>query len=288
MVGILIQLIVSGIAMGFIYALVGIEYTLIWNASGVLNFSHDKLITLGAYIFGGTYIIGLGMGYVPGIILSLITVALIGLVIARVIFIPLRNMTMIYTIMATVMLGKIIIEFVRLFWGPVPFSVPGFLIGTVKVGGVVISIANIAIIVVAALCVGALQLFLYKTKPGKAMRCVAQNRNASQLMGIDVKHVMMITVAISMMICCLIGLLVSPLLNISTTMSNMIGLKGFATGVIGGFGYLPGAIIGGLVIGIIENLASMVLPSVYKDIVAFVLLVAFLLIRPKGITGKTR
>ena len=99
MVGILIQLIVSGIAMGFIYALVGIEYTLIWNASGVLNFSHDKLITLGAYIFGGTYIIGLGMGYVPGIILSLITVALIGLVIARVIFIPLRNMTMIYTIM---------------------------------------------------------------------------------------------------------------------------------------------------------------------------------------------
>ncbi|HAP22139.1 MAG TPA: branched-chain amino acid ABC transporter permease [Lachnospiraceae bacterium] len=288
MVGILIQLIVSGIAMGFIYALVGIEYTLIWNASGVLNFSHDKLITLGAYIFGGTYIIGLGMGYVPGIILSLITVALIGLVIARVIFIPLRNMTMIYTIMATVMLGKIIIEFVRLFWGPVPFSVPGFLIGTVKVGGVVISIANIAIIVVAALCVGALQLFLYKTKPGKAMRCVAQNRNASQLMGIDVKHVMMITVAISMMICCLIGLLVSPLLNISTTMSNMIGLKGFAAGVIGGFGYLPGAIIGGLVIGIIENLASMVLPSVYKDIVAFVLLVAFLLIRPKGITGKTR
>ena len=288
MVGILIQLIVSGIAMGFIYALVGIEYTLIWNASGVLNFSHDKLITLGAYIFGGTYIIGLGMGYVPGILLSLITVALIGLVIARVIFIPLRNMTMIYTIMATVMLGKIIIEFIRLFWGPVPFSVPGFLIGTVKIGSVVISIANIAIIIVAALCVGALQLFFCKTKPGKAMRCVAQNRNASQLMGIDVKHVMMITVAISMMICCLIGLLVSPLLNISTTMSNMIGLKGFAAGVIGGFGYLPGAIVGGLVIGIIENLASMVLPSVYKDIVAFVLLVAFLLIRPKGITGKTR
>ena len=288
MVGILIQLIVSGIAMGFIYALVGIEYTLIWNASGVLNFSHDKLITLGAYIFGGTYIIGLGMGYVPGIILSLITVALIGLVIARLIFIPLRNMTMNYTIMANVMLGKIIIEFIRLFWGPVPFSVPGFLVGTVKVGGIVISIANIAIIVVAAVCVGALQLFLYKTKPGKAMRCVAQNRNASQLMGIDVKYVMMITVAISMMICCLIGLLVSPLLNISTTMSNMIGLKGFAAGVIGGFGYLPGAIIGGLVIGIVENLASMVLPSVYKDIVAFVLLVVFLLIRPKGITGKTR
>ena len=288
MFGILIQLIVSGIAMGFIYALVGIEYTLIWNASGVLNFSHDKMITPGAYIFGGTYILGLGMDFIPGILLSLITVALFGIVVARVIFIPLRNMTMIYTIMATVMLGKIIVEAIRLLWGPVPFSVPGFLIGTVKVGDVVISIANIAIIAAAAFCVLALQLFLYKTKPGKAMRCVAQNRKAAQLMGIDVRTVMTVTVMISMMICCLIGLLVSPLLNITTTMSNMIGLKGFAAGVIGGFGYLPGAILGGLCIGIVENIASMVLPSVYKDIVAFVLLVGFLLIRPAGITGKTR
>ena len=288
MFGILIQLIVSGIAMGFIYALVGIEYTLIWNASGVLNFSHDKMITTGAYIFGGTYILGLGMDFIQGILLSLITVALLGIVVARVIFIPLRNMTMIYTIMATVMLGKIIVEAIRLLWGPVPFSVPGFLIGTVKVGDVVISIANIAIIAAAAFCVLALQLFLYKTKPGKAMRCVAQNRKAAQLMGIDVRTVMTVTVMISMMICCLIGLLVSPLLNITTTMSNMIGLKGFAAGVIGGFGYLPGAILGGLCIGIVENIASMVLPSVYKDIVAFVLLVGFLLIRPAGITGKTR
>ena len=288
MFGILIQLIVSGIAMGFIYALVGIEYTLIWNASGVLNFSHDKMITTGAYIFGGTYILGLGMDFIPGILLSLITVALLGIVVARVIFIPLRNMTMIYTIMATVMLGKIIVEAIRLLWGPVPFSVPGFLIGTVKAGDVVISIANIAIIAAAAFCVLALQLFLYKTKPGKAMRCGAQNRKAAQLMGIDVRTVMTVTVMISMMICCLIGLLVSPLLNITTTMSNMIGLKGFAAGVIGGFGYLPGAILGGLCIGIVENIASMVLPSVYKDIVAFVLLVGFLLIRPAGITGKTR
>ena len=161
MFGILIQLIVSGIAMGFIYALVGIEYTLIWNASGVLNFSHDKMITTGAYIFGGTYILGLGMDFIPGILLSLITVALLGIVVARVIFIPLRNMTMIYTIMATVMLGKIIVEAIRLLWGPVPFSVPGFLIGTVKAGDVVISIANIAIIAAAAFCVLALKLFLY-------------------------------------------------------------------------------------------------------------------------------
>ena len=146
MLGIIIQLIVSGIAMGFIYALVGIEYTLIWNASGVLNFSHDKMITLGAYIFGGTFIVGMNLGIVPAILLSLLTVAIVGFVIARVVFIPLRKKSMIFTIMATVMLGKIVIEFIRLFWGPIPFSVPDFLVGTVRIGGVVISIANIAII----------------------------------------------------------------------------------------------------------------------------------------------
>ena len=115
MLGIIIQLIVSGIAMGFIYALVGIEYTLIWNASGVLNFSHDKMITLGAYIFGGTFIVGMNLGIIPGILLSLLTVAIVGFVIARVVFIPLRKKSMIFTIMATVMLGKIVIDFIRLF-----------------------------------------------------------------------------------------------------------------------------------------------------------------------------
>ena len=179
-------------------------------------------------------------------------------------------------------------EGIRLIWGPVPFKVSGFLIGTIKIGGIVISKANIAIIISAAIIVLLLQLFLYKTKIGKAMRCVAQNKKASLLMGIDVEMVMSIAVMISIMICCLIGILVSPLLNISTTMSSMIGLKGFAAGVIGGFGYLPGAIIGGLCIGIIENLASMIFASVYKDVIAFVLLIMFLLIRPKGITGKTR
>ncbi len=285
---IIIQLIVSGIAMGFIYALVGIEYTLIWNASGVLNFSHDKMITLGAYLFGGTFVALFRMNSFLGIILSIIVMALIGFFISKIIFIPLRHMTTIFTIMATIMLGKIIVEAIRLIWGPVPFKVNDFLIGTIKIGKVVISKANIVIIISALFILFFLQYVLYNTKTGKAMRCVAQNRTASLLMGIDVELIMSVTVMISAMICCLIGILVSPLLNISTTMSNMIGLKGFAAGVIGGFGYMPGAILGGLCIGIIENIASLILPSVYKDVVAFAMLILFLLIRPKGITGKVR
>ena len=114
----------------------------------------------------------------------------------------------------------------------------------------------------------------------------AQNRTAASIVGIDVNRNMAITIAISTVICCCIGILVVPLYNVSSTMSNMIGLKGFAAGVLGGFGYMPGCIAGGLVLGIVENIASMILPSVYKDVVAFVLLVAFLLFRPQGLLGK--
>ncbi len=190
--------------------------------------------------------------------------------------------------MATILLGKIAIELCRLIWTPVPFSVPGFLSGTYRLGGFVISKANVAIIVVAMIIVIALQVFLYKTKAGKSMRCVAQNKMAAQIMGIDVKRVISLSVALSMVICGVIGILIVPLQNVATTMSDMIGLKGFAAAVIGGFGFLPGAIVGGLFCGILENICTLFIPAVYKDVISFVLLIGFLLVRPKGLTGRTR
>ena len=150
---IVVQLIISGIAMGFIYALVGIEFTLISNACDVVNFAHDKMITFGAYIFGGTFMVGLQFGFVPAILLSCIAMMLFGFAISRIIFIPLRNIPEIFTIMATILLGKIAIELCRLIWTPVPFSVPGFLSGTYRLGGFVTSKANVAIIVVAMIIV---------------------------------------------------------------------------------------------------------------------------------------
>ena len=248
MIWTIIQLVISGIAMGFVYALIGIEYTLIYNASGVLNFSHDKMVSLGAYIYAGMFVLGLGWNSVVSAIASLLLMAVFGILVAYLIFIPLRKQkSMIFTIMATIMFGKVIMEGACLIWGGNAFT---------------------------------------KTKPGKAMRCVAQNRTAASIVGIDVNRNMAITIAISTVICCCIGILVVPLYNVSSTMSNMIGLKGFAAGVLGGFGYMPGCIAGGLVLGIVENIASMILPSVYKDVVAFVLLVAFLLFRPQGLLGK--
>lgn len=276
MIWTIIQLVISGIAMGFVYALIGIEYTLIYNASGVLNFSHDKMVSLGAYIYAGMFVLGLGWNSVVSAIASLLLMAVFGILVAYLIF----------TIMATIMFGKVIMEGACLIWGGNAFTIPDFMSGTYQIGNAVISKSNLFLIIAAIVIVALLQFYLQKTKPGKAMRCVAQNRTAASIVGIDVNRNMAITIAISTVICCCIGILVVPLYNVSSTMSNMIGLKGFAAGVLGGFGYMPGCIAGGLVLGIVENIASMILPSVYKDVVAFVLLVAFLLFRPQGLLGK--
>ena len=270
---IILQLIVSGLALGFIYALVAIEYTLIFNSTGLLNFSHDKFIMFGAYIFAAQFLLNMGVSPAIGIIATLATMFIFGVLVATGIFNPLRNMASpLFAVIGTVFLGRILTEITRLIWGATPFTVPGFLKGVVRIGNVVITKANITVIIVSAIIVVLLQIFFNKTKTGKAMRCVQQNKTAATLMGINVAKNINFTIALSAVICAAIGIMVIPLFTVDLTIANMIGLKGFAAGVVGGFGYLPGAIVGGIAIGILENLSTLVIPTLYKDCIAFVLL----------------
>ena len=282
----LLQLVVSGAALGFVYALVGIEYSLIWNATGLLNFSHDKLITLGAYLIAGTFCIRMGLPIALSVVLALFIMILVGLLMATFVFNPLRKMETIFTIMGTILLGKIISELIRLNYGAIPFTISGLMVGTFRIGKLAIAKANVYVIGIAVVVVAALEIFLKTTKTGKAMRCVSQNKKAAELMGINVKQNIRITVAISSVICMIIGFMIIPLYNVSLTMASMIGLKGFAAGVVGGFGYLPGCIVGGIVVGLVESMSALVIPSVYKDAVAFLVLIIFLMIKPSGIMGK--
>lgn len=283
------QLIVSGIALGFIYALVSIEYTLIFNSTGLLNFSHDKLIMMGAYVFAGQFVLGMGCSYLVATLATIVTMFLLGVLIAKGIFNPLRNMSSpIFAVIGTVIMGRIFKEIARLVWGATAFNIPGYLKGTYKLGHVVITRANVIIIVVSIIIVAALQVFFYHTKTGKAMRCVQQNKTASTLMGINVASNINFTIALSAVICSCIGMLVVSLFSVSLTMSSMIGLKGFAAGVVGGFGSFPGAIIGGIVIGVVENISTLVIPPLYKDCISFVLMIVFMLVRPQGILGKKK
>ena len=194
----------------------------------------------------------------------------------------------IFAVIGTVIIGRIFKEIARLVWGATAFNIPGYLKGVIRFGDVVVTRANMIIIIVSIIIVAALQIFFYKTRTGKAMRCVQQNKTAATLMGINVTQNINITIALSAVICSIIGMLVISLFSVSLTMSSMIGLKGFAAGVVGGFGSHPGAIIGGIVIGVVENLSTLVIPTLYKDCVSFALLIIFLLVRPQGILGKKR
>lgn len=281
------QLLINGLAMGFVYALVGIEYTLIWNSTGLLNFSHDKFITFSAYIFAGMYVLSLGLPPALAVIATLITIFLFGVVVALGIFNPLAKMTSnLYAIIGTVILGRIISEIIRLTWGPLPFTVDNFLTGTFSIGPLVIGKAYVYIILSAIVIVVGLQILFKATKVGKAIRCVSQNKTAAALMGINVARNTAFTIGLSAVICSVIGILVIPLFSVEMNMANMIGLKGFTSGVVGGFGYLPGAIVGGLLVGIVESVSVTVLPAVYKDCVSFILLIAFLLFKPNGLLGN--
>ena len=281
-----LQLLISGIALGFIYALIGIEYTIVWNATGLLNFSHGKLIVLGAYLVAVTFCLGLGLPMYLAFIAGTLCMIAAGVMLSTFVFNPLKEMPMIYSIMGTILLGNIIVEVLRLVHGASPFSVPGLMQGVVRFNDIALAKANLYIIAIAVVVVTLLTMFMNLTMAGKAMKAVSQNKKAAQLMGINVNRCIQITGAISAVICMIIGFVLIPLYNVSLSMDAMLGLKGFAAGVVGGFGYLPGCIAGGLVVGIIESMSAMVIPSIYKDAVAFIVLIIFLMFRPSGLMGK--
>ena len=282
---IVLQLILAGLAMGFIYALVSIEYTIIWNASGLLNFSHERFILLGAYIFGAQFIVNMNFNSAAAVIAALVCAFLIGMAASYLLMRPFQYLPLVFSVTGTMMLGRIITESVRIIWGNNPIPLANWLQGVFRIGTLVISRTYVAIILTAICLVVALQLFLNRTKLGTAMRCLSQNRNAARLMGIDVDFLAAVTMGVSTMVCAVIGILIIPLFQIRGDMTGMIGLKGFAAGVFGGFGYLPGGILEGVLIGILESLSTLVIPGIYKDIVSFVIMIVFLLIRPSGILG---
>lgn len=279
-----VQALITGFAMGFIYSLVATEYTLIFNAAGLINFAHEAFIVLGAYFFGYTFYGLFGQHVVPAVLCTVAAMAVFGVLVSVIVLNPLRNMPFLtFAMFGTMMLSRIITEIIRIVWGPIPRGVRGFLRGNIKIGSTTLSRAYIYVIVVAILIVTGLQLFFKFTRTGKAMRCVSQNKDAAALMGINVSRNIHFTIALSAMLCAVIGILMIPLFNISLAMSASTALKGFCAGVVGGFGSYPGAIIGGILIGILEQVGITIFPAVYKDVVAFIVMIAFLLVRPGGI-----
>lgn len=279
-----IQLIISGISMGMIYALMAMGLILIVKAVGVLNFAHGQLFMLGAYLsWMLTYQLNLPLWGV--VICSLIVFAICGVAYMFTVYWPLRNSKWKVTVTISTLGASIALkEVVQLIWGTIPLNMDRLVEGTLHIGSAYLSYQHLLIIVIG----GSLMAFVYilfeKTFIGKIMQATAQDRYAAELIGVPTIVAIACTYAVSMSLSGIGGWLAAPLFQVSTTLGSM-AQKAFAGIVLGGFGSVKGAIVGCLLIGLIESL-SLSFTDAYKDAVVFLVLIVVLVIRPTGIFGE--
>ena len=280
-----LQLVFSGLSIGAIYALVALALVIPFKASGVLNFGQGPMVTLGAYI--ALTLSDLGLPYPVMVPLTLVIAALVGVVVERVFIRRLVRAPEFTIVIGTFALGLMVQDAIRLHWQDnnfaleVPFGTDPLLIGGVRLNPVSLSILLVALALVVALA-----LFFGRTRAGKAMRAVSQSQDAARLMGISVERVFCGTWALGTAIAALAGILFAPVTGINPGIGELI-LKAFVAAVIGGFNSLPGAILGGLGLGLIETLSGALVGSTLKNVSAFAVLILMLLVRPHGLFGTT-
>ena len=283
-----IQMLVSGIALGFIYCLIAMEFTIVYNCSGLMNFGHERYIMLSAFVFAGTFVTRFDLNSFWAFICSVPAMALVAVFIAVFVFNRLYSAGGLFIMTATMALSMMVKEAVRIFYGPMPFTLTDFLQGTMRFGKVAIPKVYLYIIAAAIVVLILQYALLIYTRIGKAMRAVAQDKEAAGLMGINVRMILIAAVIMSLLICLVIGMLLIPLYGVSLAMTDVIGTKGFAAAVVGGIGNINGAIYGGLIVGLLEAVYQLFGNPVYKDAVSFMLIMVILMFKPQGLISKKR
>lgn len=271
--------------MGCIYALVGLAFVLIYNASGGLNFSQGEFVMLGAFALFTTT--ALHMPYWLAVVVSVAALGLLGWLFQRVLFYPLKDRSFLYFVIVTIGFSIFARNLALIVWGPNPLKVPPLTpVETVSIGGVVMSPENVAIIIVTAVVLLAQYALFFHTDLGRRLRATAQNSQMAQLLGIYPRRMIGITFAMSGAIAGFAGVLLAPIFLIDTDMGGAVLLKAFIAVVIGGFGSIPGVVVGGICVGLIEILTAVYISSVYKDAICIAILILFLVAFPRGLFGE--
>ena len=281
------QQVVSGTAIGCVYALVALGFVLIYKATEVVNFAQGELMMVGAFL-AYTFIVILGMGFWFGALLALLATALLGGALDRVVMRPMVGQPVFAIIMVTIGIGFMFRSLVSMTpgWGVDTYTIDTPFYGkVVNLGELVLSQDHLAIIVLTMALVAVLFAFFRYTRLGVAMQATSQNQLAAYYMGIPVKNVFSMIWALSAAVAAFAGILLAPIAFVHVNM-GYLGIKAFPAAVLGGFGSIPGAIVGGLIIGIVEALAGFYLPEGFKDVAAYIVLLAVLIVRPQGLFGE--
>jgi len=280
-----LQTVIGGVTFGAVYALVALGFSLVYRTMGLVNFAHGDILMIGAYI-ASTFYVSSQLPFVVATVLAIVCTAVMGLVIERFLR-PLENRDFDLMLIGTIGFGIVLEAIAIMIWGATGRAVPSP-VGNhpLHVFGVVVPAYDIVIIVVAAVATVLLRLFVDHTKRGIAMQAVAMDHEHATAVGIHVGRSNAVAFAIGAGLAALAGSLAGPLLYVSPTLGSSLGIKGFAAAVLGGFGNVKGAIVGGLVFGLINAFAADRFQG-YSEVVTFVLFAVAIVIRPTGIFGES-
>ena len=285
----ILQYLINGISIGAVYAIIALGYTMVYGIAKMLNFAHGDVIMVGAYISFcvTTY---LGLPAVVSVIAAVIVCTLLGITIEGLAYKPLRGTPSLAVLITAIGVSYFLQNAAQLIWGAAPKNFTSLV--TMKPimlfnGGLVITGEAILTVVVSALVMIGLTLFTNKTRTGKAMRAVSEDRDAAQLMGINVNRTISTTFAIGAALAAIAGvLLCSTVPTLQPTTGSMPGIRAFTAAVFGGIGSMPGAMLGGILLGIIETLCKKYISTDFSDAIVFAVLIVILLLKPAGLLGK--
>lgn len=279
---------IGGLSLGGIYAMIALGYTMVYGIAKMLNFAHGDIIMVGGY----TILVFAASGVNPLISIALAVVFCVGLGIAieKVAYKPLRGASPLAVLITAIGVSYLLQSLAQMIFGSGTKMVQGLELGSITLGNLVINLSAIVTLVACIIVMVALNLFVKYTKIGRAMVAVSEDKGAAQLMGINVNSIIMITFAIGSALAALAGafyLMRSP--SIFSTFGSLPGIKAFTAAVIGGIGSIPGAMLGGILLGVVEVFAnSMPAIAPYTDAIEFAILIVILLVKPTGFLGKKR
>ena len=280
---------VNGISLGSIYAIIALGYTMVYGIAKMLNFAHGDVIMVGAYIIfcASQY---WNMPPLVSLLIAMIVCTLLGMTIEKLAYKPLRKATSLAVLITAIGMSYLLQNTALLIWGANPKVFPPLLnLGSISLNGGELIIKGETLVTIAAniVIMVALTLFTSRSKTGKAMRCVSEDRGAAELMGINVNTTISITFAIGSALAAIAGLLLcSTYPMLQPTTGSMPGIKAFTAAVFGGIGSIPGAMLGGILLGIIEILGKAYISTELGDAIVFAVLIIVLLVRPTGLLGK--
>lgn len=291
--GAFFQTLFTGLRLGSVYALIALGYTMVYGIIRLINFAHGDFIMVGGYtlIFTIPLMTAIGLPAWAAVIIAFVVCALVGVAVELLAYRPVRkkgtNMSALITAIAMSLLLENLAQAIPAI-GPNPKVAPQiFSSGGVAVAGVTLEFTTIYTIVISGIIMLLLWEFTQKTKMGRAMRCVSEDKSASILMGINVNTTIVTTFAIGAGLAAVAALMyIAQYPSVYTTMGSLLGLKAFVAAVLGGIGVIPGAMLGGLVIGLVESFSTAYISSSLSDTFVFLILIIVLIIKPAGILGK--